>query len=159
RFRNCVRIVSQAAGRDRVIVVVSAMAGVTDLTFRAIDAARHHETEAVEAHLRKFEAVHRGLAGELFSGARLFAAPPLVGEISSRLESSVRAVLALGSGISAETTDSLVGLGERVSAWVFANYLQDLGSSAEFVRAEDAIVTDNNFGNAAPDMNATRELC
>ena len=70
-FRNCARIVSQAAAQDRVIVVVSAMAGVTDLTFRAIDAARQGEIAAVEAHLRKFDSLHRELAGELFSGDRL----------------------------------------------------------------------------------------
>jgi bifunctional aspartokinase / homoserine dehydrogenase 1 len=159
RFRNCARIVSQAGAQDRVIVVVSAMAGVTDLTFRAIDAARRGETGTVEAHLRKFESVHRELASELFSGERLTAALQFVGEISARLESSVRAVLALGSGISAETTDSLVALGERISAWILANYLQYLGTASEFVRAEDAVVTDGNFGNAAPDLEATRDLC
>lgn len=159
RFRNCARIVSQAEARDRMIVVVSAMAGVTDLTFRALEAARQGEKATAEAHLREFDAVHRELAGELFSGERQSAAIEFLREISARLESSVRAVLALGSGISAETTDSLVALGERISAWVLANYLQHLGCASEFVRAEDAIVTDNNFGNAVPDMEATREVC
>ena len=30
---------------------------------------------------------------------------------------------------------------------------------AEFVRAENVIVTDSNFGNAAPDIEATRKQC
>lgn len=159
RFRNCARIVSQARVNDRVIVVVSAMAGVTDLTFRAIDAARHGEATTAEIHLRKFESLHRELLGELFTGNRLSASLEFFGEILARLESSVRAVLALGSGISAETTDSLVALGERISAWALAAYLQDLGTPSIFVRAEEAIVTDNSFGNAAPDLHATREVC
>lgn len=159
RFRQCAEIVGQAARQDRVIVVVSAVAGVTDLIFRAIDAARHGDSAAAEAHLAKFESVHHELAAELFGGERLAAAQEFLGRIFARLESSVRALLALGSGIPAETTDSLVALGERVSAWVLANYLEQSGSPSEFVRAEDAIVTDNNFGNAAPDLEATRVNC
>jgi bifunctional aspartokinase / homoserine dehydrogenase 1 len=159
RFRNCARIVSQAAQQDRVIVVVSAMAGVTDLTFRIIDAARHGDAAAAEAHLREFESVQRELVTGLFSGNRLAGALKFLSEIFARLESSVRALLALGSGISPETTDSLVALGERVTAWVLAGYLEQLGGASEFVRAEDAIVTDSNFGNAAPDLESTRDVC
>jgi bifunctional aspartokinase / homoserine dehydrogenase 1 len=159
RFHNCSRIVSRSARHDRVIVVVSAMAGATDLTFHAIEAARRGDAAAAEAHLRKFESAHRQLADELFSGDRLAAAQRFLGEVFARLESSVRALLALGPGISAETTDSLAALGERVSAWVLANHLQHLGAASEFVRAEDVIVTDTNFGNAAPDLEATRIAC
>jgi aspartate kinase len=42
---------------------------------------------------------------------------------------------------------------------VLANYLRHIGSDSEFVRAEDVIVTDSNFGNAAPDMQASAERC
>jgi bifunctional aspartokinase / homoserine dehydrogenase 1 len=159
RFRECAQIVGQAARQDRVIVVVSAVAGVTDLIFRAIEAARHGDTAGAEVLLCKFESVHRELMAQLLLGERLAAALEYLGGIFARLESSVRALLALRSGISAETTDSLVALGERVSAWVLANYLEQCGSPSEFVRAEDVIITDNNFGNAAPDPEATRAGC
>ena len=73
RFRQCAEIVSRAAQQDRIIVVVSAMAGVTDLIFKTIDAARHADSLATDAHLAKFEAVHRELIADLFdeSGRRL----------------------------------------------------------------------------------------
>ena len=41
RFRQCAAIVAEAARHDRIVVVVSAMAGVTDLIFKTIEAARH----------------------------------------------------------------------------------------------------------------------
>jgi aspartokinase/homoserine dehydrogenase 1 len=159
RFRDCAQIVCQAARHDRVIVVVSAVAGVTDLIFQAIDAARHGDASGAEVQLHTLESVHRELMTQLFSGDRLAGALEFLAAISVRLESSVRALLALRSGISAETNDSLVALGERVSAWVLANYLEQSGSPSEFVRAEDAIITDNNFGNASPDVEATRVSC
>ncbi len=159
RFRQCAEIVGQAARQDRVVVVVSAMAGVTDLIFFAIEAARHGDSAAVESQLRKFESVHRELMTQLFSGERLAGALEFLAGIAARVGSSVHALLALRSAITPETTDSLVALGERISAWALAHYLAECGCPSEFVRAEDAIITDNNFGNAAPDLEATRASC
>ena len=50
---------------DRIVVVVSAMAGVTDLIFKTIEAARHGDTAATRTHLQKFESVHRELIARL----------------------------------------------------------------------------------------------
>ena len=159
RFRQCAEIVRQAADVNRIIVVVSAVAGVTDLIFRTIDCARHGDSVAATTHLRKCEAVHRKLVADLFSGDHLAASLPFLDQVFSRLDSAVQALLTLRSGISAETTDSLVALGERISAWALAKYLEQIGASSEFVKAEDVIVTDHNFGNAVPDREATRLNC
>jgi aspartate kinase len=159
RFRQCAEIVAQAAREDRVIVVVSAVAGVTDLIFRTIEAARLGNSPSADTHLKKFESVHRELMGVLFEGERQAAALEFLAEVFDRLEDSVRALLALGSGISAETIDSLVALGERISAWILAGCLESQRCPSQFVRAEDAIVTDQNFGNAVPDAQATRAKC
>src|SRR5262252_2826419 len=57
RFRQCAEIVRQAAVSNQVIVVVSAVAGVTDLIFRTIDCARHGDSAAAAANLRRFESI------------------------------------------------------------------------------------------------------
>jgi bifunctional aspartokinase / homoserine dehydrogenase 1 len=159
RFRQCAAIVAEAAKRDRIVVVVSAMAGVTDLIFKTIEAARHGDTAATKAHLEKFENVHRELIASLFSEAYQDAAQDFTAQIVSQLHNACHALSALRSDVSARTADSLVALGERVSAWVLASYLQETGTNAEYVRAEDVIATDSNFGNAAPDLRATRTHC
>jgi aspartate kinase len=159
RFRQCAGIVTRGAVKDRVVVVVSAMAGVTDLIFKTIDAARHGEAAATKTHLQHFEAVHRELIEGLFDGAHKSAAESFIAEISTQLHGACQALSALRSDISAQTADSLVALGERISAWVLARFLQQSGSKAEFVRAEDVIVTDSNFGNAAPDLDETHKSC
>jgi bifunctional aspartokinase / homoserine dehydrogenase 1 len=161
RFRQCAEIVQQAAVSNQVVVVVSAVAGVTDLIFRTIDCARHGDSAAATANLRRFESIHRELVKDLFifTQGRLAAAHSFLNDVFSRLESAVQALLALRSGISAETADSLVALGERISAWTLATYLDHGDSGSTFVKAEDVIVTDQNFGNAAPDREATRVNC
>jgi aspartate kinase len=158
RIRQCAQIVAQAARQDRIVVVVSAMAGVTDLIFKTIDAARQGDAAATEANLKKFEALHRELLAELFNGSAP-AAAEFLAQVVEQLQKSSGALLALRTDISAQTADSLVALGERITAWALANYLQQNGSPAEFVPAERVIATDANFGNAAPDMGATRANC
>src|SRR5215472_15839236 len=158
RLRQCAEIVAQAANRDRM-VVVSAMAGVTDLIFKTIDATRHGETDATKSHLQKFVTLHRELIENLLDDSRKGEAENFIADIFAQLHSACQALSALRSDISLQTADSLVALGERISAWVLARYLQQSGSQAEFVRAEDVIVTDSNFGNAAPDLEETQKSC
>src|SRR5690348_8094956 len=159
RFRQCAAIVSKALKKDRVIVVVSAMAGVTDLIFRTIDAARHGDSEKTEAHLRTFETAHRKLISELLEQRADAEADGFVADVFEHLRKSAHALLALRSDISPRTMDSLVALGERISSWVLAKHLEQIGVESAFIFAEDVIVTDANFGNAAPDMEATRAKC
>lgn len=159
RFRQCAAIVAQAARSDRVIVVVSAVAGVTDLIFRTIEAARHGESVISESNLARIEGIHRDVMTSLFGSERLAAGLRFLEEIVDRLRTSVRALLALGSAISPETSDSLVAMGERLSAWILAECLVQDGCDSEFVRAEDAIATDSSFGNAIPDLDGTRDKC
>jgi aspartokinase/homoserine dehydrogenase 1 len=161
RFRQCAEIVSRTAMSDKVIVVVSAVAGVTDLIFRTIDAAKRGDSVATEANLKQFEFIHQKLVAELFHDQpeRSVAVLDFVSRVVEQLRSSSRALLALRSDVSAQTHDLLVALGERISACVLANTIQQTGGNSDFVRAEDVIVTDNNFGNAAPDMEATAAAC
>jgi bifunctional aspartokinase / homoserine dehydrogenase 1 len=159
RFRQCAAIVAEAARHDRIVVVVSAMAGVTDLIFKTIEAARHGDSSATQSHLQRFESVHRELISTLFTQQYQGSAHDYLTEVIAQLQNACHALSALRSDISAQTADSLVALGERISAWALAGYLQQTGSKAEFVRAENVIVTDSNFGNAAPDIEATRKKC
>lgn len=161
RLTQCAEIVGGASrkNRDRVIVVVSAVAGVTDLIFRTIEAARHGDAASAESHLGKFEAVHRELLEELFTGERRNHGLRFLKDILSRLAKAVHALLDLRSGITAEISDSLVALGERISAWALAACLEQNGCRSEFVTAEEAIITDSTFGAAIPDLIATQEKC
>jgi aspartate kinase len=159
RFRQCAAIVSKSARQDHVIVVVSAMAGVTDLIFRTIEAARHGDVQATEASLKKFEAVHTTLINDLFAPESREAALSFARPVFDQLRNASRALLTLRTDISAQTMDSLVALGEHISAWVLAHYLELSGCEAECVAAEKVITTDSNFGNASPDMDLTCANC
>src|SRR6266851_3501898 len=159
RIRQCAEIVNEAASRDRIVVVVSAMSGITDLIFKTIDSARHGDATGTDNSLKKFAALHRDLMLELFSGADAAAALEFVEQICAQLSKSSQALLALGTDISPQTLDSLVALGERITSWALAHYLAKSGCKSKCVLAEKVITTDANFGNASPDMEATKINC
>src|SRR5579872_1741663 len=65
RFRQCAALVRDAARHDRIVVVVSAMSGITDLIFKTLEAARQGDTRATEAGLQQFTALHEALIHNL----------------------------------------------------------------------------------------------
>jgi aspartokinase len=136
RFRQCAQIVSKAAQNDRIIVVVSAMAGITDLIFKIITAARHGDSTTTETNLNEFEERHRELVRELFSAAEQYKAFGFVERVLDQLRESSKALITLRTEISPQTMDSLVALGEQISAWALAHYLERSGCAAECIPAE-----------------------
>lgn len=159
RFRQCADIVDRAFLTDDIIVVVSAVAGVTDLIFQTIEAARKGDLGVTNAKLDKFERIHKELIAELFEPPRSEVVLEFASRIFASLHTSCSALLALHGDASTQTQDFLAALGERISAWIFANYLQQLGTSCRFIAAEDVIGTDSNFGNASPLMDLTTIRC
>lgn len=72
--------------------------------------------------------------------------------ISAALEST-------GGRISKKEMDSIMSMGERVSARTFASALRSLGADAKFIDPgcpEWPVVTDSKFGNARVDLAETR---
>jgi bifunctional aspartokinase / homoserine dehydrogenase 1 len=159
RFRQCAGIVCRSLQEDNVIVVLSAVAGITDLIFHALEAAREGDAELTEKNLKRFDRVHRELIDELFEERRAGPVLNFATQLFDSFRASCRALLALGCEISAPTQDSVAALGERISAWIFANYLEQAGAKGRFVPAEDVVVTDSHFGNASPEMAATTARC
>lgn len=63
--------------------------------------------------------------------------------------------------ISQKDLDSIMAMGEKISAKVFASALRSLGIDARSITTEDSewpIITDGYSGNATPDLEETEEL-
>ncbi len=157
---DCVRraaaIVQSAAAQGAVVVVVSAMSGVTN---RLVQAA--HDAEAGEQEL------FAKLVGELRM-QHTTALEALVSDPQRRskiaevcreiLEESDR--LLRGTSLIHELTpralDAISGIGERLSALLVAGAICELGLRSVAVSATEVIVTDPHHGRAEPLMTPTR---
>lgn len=158
RIVRAARLVRRALRGEvgRCVVVVSAMAGVTDLLIEAARAASRHELSGAEAAAEELRTHH-------VSAARSIAGKE--GELEGIIESSVerfltmcRAVDALGE-LTPRTLDAIAALGERLSAPLVAAAIREEGFEARPVDAASLIVTDDRFGAASPLMRSTEDRC
>jgi aspartokinase/homoserine dehydrogenase 1 len=154
RMRCVAEIVATHARRAEVVVVVSAMGGVTDMLIRAANEASRGDREHWKSVRRELARRHRAVADQLLTAGEQASVLP-------RLAEQVRDFENLCSGFSLvrEVTpramDTLSSLGEVMSATLLASILRAQGSPAEAVDSTELIVTDDAFGNASPLFDET----
>ena len=151
--RHAVQIVSRFPAGETV-VVVSAMAGVTDRLLELARRAVRGEPmdEASLAALRRQHAEAIRLTARNAETRRA-----LVAALDESLD-ELRALLAglrVVHELTARTSDHVAARGERLSALLMAGALADAGRKVRLVDALKVIATDGTFGNAAPDFAAT----
>jgi aspartate kinase len=139
-----------------VVVVVSALCGVTDELVAAVARAEAGEPPDEPALGALFER-HRVLLEEIGEGGEARIASILDG-LRATLEDLRRllAAAALVRECSPRAHAAILATGERLSAPVFAAGLEALGVPARAVDATALIVTDDAFREAAVDFEATR---
>ncbi len=142
--------------RDGVVVVVSALSGVTDgLTRGALTAAggddRTYRTVAVE-----LQAHHHRVIDSLFpKGMERSSLLRRVDECLSEFTTLCHSIRILGE-VTPRAMDAVTSLGERVSARILAALLRLMGEESEDFDATRLIVTDRTFQNAVPLIKPTR---
>jgi len=151
---NAVEIVSSRLDRAP-IVVVSAMARVTDTLVRVSRAAKERQFDDASALIEQIRDRHRATARELLEGLdSLEAVEREIGKQIEELMALARSVSTLGE-LTPRTQDAVVSFGERLSSVIVAAALRARAISAELVDSRGFIVTDDRFTKAAPLMEAT----
>lgn len=151
---NVSRIVAERHPQ-RPVVIVSAMAGVTDALLASVQQAWNGQFEAGLAALdrhfkRHFEVVNNLLAREAGS------INPLIEHARREIGELLKSV-SLRPSLRLSLQDSIVSFGERLSAALLAASLRANGVAAEAVDARQCLITDDNFGSAAPLIKETFE--
>src|SRR5258708_6164156 len=116
------------AGRP-VVVVASAMSGVTDLLVKTGQAAARGEEGQVQANIAALRKKHEDTAVELLQPAARDAYKLAAEQILAELENTCQGVLRLGH-CPARAHDVIVGCGERLSTPLVAAAVGQLGGPA-----------------------------
>ncbi|MBI2815635.1 MAG: aspartate kinase [Acidobacteria bacterium] len=150
-------IVARAA-RDQTVgaVVVSAMSTVTETLLSAARLACAGDQKGVEEKLQYLEQKHLGTIDALFSGARRDAVRAKVLDVLGEFR-RICGGMALLSEMPRRSMDAGVSVGERMSSIILANYMDEQGIPAEAVDAVNCVITDDNFCNAKPLTDLTRD--
>jgi len=145
---------SRAAEGHQVVVVTSAMSGVTNLLIDAATAAATGQWDA--AVRQKLMVRHQAVADALVADPARRAAA--LAEVDRRLERFEK--LCYGLSMVHELTprllDAISGTGEMLTAPLVAAAIAARGRASSAVDATELIVTTDQFGGAEPLMDATR---
>ncbi len=143
----------------RPVVVVSALAGVTDLLLSAVAAARAGDREGLEPILADLERRHRwALAGSLEDSRRRHDLSLAVDALFDDLRQLLRSVRILGEG-TPRAADTLLAFGETLSARIVVEAFVDRGIGARWVDPREVVITDGEHGAAEPDLERTSLRC
>jgi aspartate kinase len=149
-LRTAAIVEGRVAQGKSPVVVVSAMARVTDLLLRAAAASAQGDRTGALAISSRLRARHRDTAAALVKTPA--AAAALIDLIDSKFDSldevlrGLAAILELTPRIS----DLIVSYGERISSQIVAAAFSERGIDAAHVDAREVIITDSEFQKAAP---------
>ena len=156
-------VAGRVAAGKQTVVVVSAMAKVTDQLLRAASAAAKGDRTGALAISSRLRARHRDTACALIkTPADASALCNLIEQKFDSLDEILRGLAAILE-LTPRISDLVVSYGERLSSRIIAAAFIERGISAAHVDAREVIVTDSQFGKAAPldvliDKRATEHL-
>lgn len=155
--RHVVEIVREARSTwASLVVVASALAGVTETLLSQAYKVAHGDEREIEAAIQNLRERHQVLlnAFEIAEEKRQGVLQSIE-EMLQRLASLWQAIAVLGEA-TPRALDAVAGMGERMSVRVLSAIFEASGVPARAVDATHLIVTDAQFQSAHPDMEATQ---
>ena len=153
------QICAAAARENSVVVVVSAMSGVTNRLIEAATFSEAGDSQKSSEHLGSIRKQHEVALDVLIAdtATRKKLAQQMediLGEASRLCEGT-----ALLRELTPRTLDLISSLGERLSAPMVAAAISSFGTASESIEATELIITDGFYGSAEPIIELTRQRC
>jgi aspartate kinase len=153
-----VQIVKEArAAWPRMVVVTSALSGVTNLLLESAASAARGDASLLPDAEQSLLANHQTIAVSLIPDEARRAA--VMDEIAGLVRSFVElchAISVLGES-TPRALDAVASLGERMSVRLLSAAIENAGIPSKYVEAGELIVTDDHFQGAHPDFRLTTE--
>ncbi len=143
------------ASWPRTVVVVSALAGVTNLLLDSANRATRGDLQTCQTAAVKLRSLHYKILDALVANLALRE------QVKQEIVQLIADFLSLCQAFSVlgETTprglDAIASLGERMCVRILAPGLESAGVPACWVEATQLIVTDETFQSAHPDLEMT----
>lgn len=155
-MRQAVRIIHNVrSGWQNLVVVTSALSGVTNLLIHSATSAARGDMTAYQAAACRLSDRHHEIAEALVDDlARKHQLHQEINHLVADFSNLCQAIHVLGEA-SPRALDAVAALGERLSVRILAASVEAAGISSSFVESTQLIITDDHFTNALPDMTAT----
>lgn len=151
----CQIVHDSQADWPQVVVVTSALSGVTDLLLDTALRAASGDLSPLAGAENQLQTQHASIAAARVDDLlrREQVSQDIVHLIRS-FSDLCRAIAVLGES-TPRALDAVASLGERMSVRLLAAALEQVGVAARFVEATQLVVTDDHFQSAHPDFPAT----
>ncbi len=157
-FKQTANIVRTYAKDSKLIIVTSALQGITD---KLVNFYKNSCEEVPECDLiiETIFYIHRNLVEEIIEDDT-----PEYRNTMDFLDENIDELSQLGRIVrllrpSMDIQDIIVSYGEKLSTFIVSQYLnsQDFGIRSQFISSDELIITDDNFGRALPLLDETEE--
>ena len=150
-------ILEQAREWDRLVVVVSAMSGVTDLLIKGARTASQGDDQTYQGVVKDLRTRHYRVVDELLdSSGEQAHIKASADQYLDDFAVFCNSIHVLGE-LTPRAMDAISSFGERINARILAAILRQQGLQSEAVDSTELIITDEKFQNAVPLMDLTRK--
>lgn len=157
-LKSAIQIIRDAKKEwERVVVVTSAMSGVTNLLLDSAASASHGKVDALPAAESALREKHFAAADALIQDEQLREQTKAgINTLILSLVDLCKAIAVLGEA-SPRAMDTVASLGERMSVRLLSAVVSDAGIPSRAVESTEFVITNANFQNAHPDFKTTTE--
>ena len=150
---SVIQIIKSSLKSDKVCVVVSAFGGVTDYLLETGKLAEKGN-EKYKANIEELEKRHIEAVKSLIQVRKQSRVLANVKFLLNELEEILHGVF-LVKEMTAKTQDYILSFGERLSAYIITESLNNKGIISEYIDSRELIKTDNDFGRANVNSKST----
>jgi aspartate kinase len=156
-IRYVADLVAKYASTNSVVVIASALKGLTDRLIDASEAAGKGDVEHVGGFVKELGERHSSaIRGAIRDGAIQEEASEHVKDMIRELEQVLMGIARLGE-LTPRSKDYVLSFGERLTTSILAASMKDAKLKVRYLTGGEAgIVTDDNFGEANPLLELTK---
>ena len=158
-IRNVVNIIEDNIKKENeIIVVVSALANITNLLIEIAEKVKKGNEEQIKKFIAELIERHTKVIENAINSEEIKEeAKNKIEAVIEELEKILKGICYVGE-LTSKSKDQVVSFGERLSAIIVSAALNDIKiESHPFTGKEAGIVTDSRFGEANPLMNFTTQ--
>ena len=145
RMRRCAKLVKDNAAGNQIVVIVSALDGMTEELLALADAAGTANHPAMNARAKEVRRRHE-------DAAKAMDQADLVAPLLNQLDQLILGISMVGE-LTPRSRDAVASFGERLSAPLVRKALELEGVKARALTGQEiGLVTDERFGEAEPLM-------
>ena len=154
-IKKVINIAAQNSKKEQIIIVVSALGGITELLLQTAGLASISDSNYI-AVFTLIKEKHLLVISKLFPFEKQQLIINQLNEKLGRLQKLIEGVFLINE-LSAKTSDKIVSFGELLSSFIIYEAMKEQNMDVAYKNSQEIIVTNDNFSNATVNFSKTNQ--